>query len=125
MAPRNTFQKIWDHHVVHAEDAQATILYIDLHLVHEVTSPQAFAGLRQRGIPVARPQQTIATADHNVPTENQHLPIKEALSRKQVDTLIQNCKEFGVELYGLGDRSCGLGRRSVGWILSQGRCASH
>ncbi|MEO1449230.1 MAG: 3-isopropylmalate dehydratase large subunit, partial [Bacteroidota bacterium] len=68
----------------------------------EVTSPQAFDGLRKRGIPVARPQQTIATADHNVPTWDQHLPIKEALSRKQVDALIHNCEEFGVELYGLG-----------------------
>jgi 3-isopropylmalate/(R)-2-methylmalate dehydratase large subunit len=100
--PQTLFDKIWDRHVVQPTKDGPDVLYVDRHFIHEVTSPQAFAGLRRRGIPVARPQQTIATADHNVPTENQHLPIKEALSRKQVDTLIQNCEEFGLELYGLG-----------------------
>ncbi len=77
------------------------VLYIDKHFIHEVTSPQAFAGLDQRGIKVLRPERTVATADHNVPTANQHLPIQEALSRKQVQTLENNCERHGIELYGL------------------------
>lgn len=95
-------EKIWDAHVVKREEGFPDILYIDTHLIHEVTSPQAFDGLRKRGLPVLRPQQTVATADHNVPTLNQHLPIKEELSRFQVDMLTKNCAEFGIELYGLG-----------------------
>lgn len=95
-------EKIWDAHVVKREEGFPDILYIDTHLIHEVTSPQAFDGLRKRGLPVLRPQQTVATADHNVPTLNQHLPIKEELSRYQVDMLTKNCAEFGIELYGLG-----------------------
>ena len=95
-------EKIWDAHVVKSQDGFPDVLYIDTHLIHEVTSPQAFDGLRKRGLPVLRPNQTVATADHNVPTLDQHLPIKEELSRYQVDMLTKNCKEFGVELYGLG-----------------------
>lgn len=95
-------EKIWDAHVVKSQEGYPDILYIDTHLIHEVTSPQAFDGLRKRGIKLFRPQQTVATADHNVPTLNQHLPIKEELSRYQVDMLTKNCAEFGVELYGLG-----------------------
>ncbi|TJZ61823.1 3-isopropylmalate dehydratase large subunit [Sphingobacterium olei] len=95
-------EKIWDAHVVKRQEGFPDILYIDTHLIHEVTSPQAFDGLRKRGLPVLRPQQTVATADHNVPTLNQHLPIKEELSRYQVDMLTKNCAEFGIELYGLG-----------------------
>ena len=95
-------EKIWDAHVVKSETGFPDILYIDTHLIHEVTSPQAFDGLRKRGLPVLRPQQTVATADHNVPTIDQLLPIKEELSRYQVDMLTQNCAEFGIELYGLG-----------------------
>lgn len=95
-------EKIWDAHVVKSQDGFPDVLYIDTHLIHEVTSPQAFDGLRKRGLPVLRPNQTVATADHNVPTVDQHLPIKEELSRYQVDMLTKNCKEFGVELYGLG-----------------------
>lgn len=95
-------EKIWDAHVVKREEGFPDILYIDTHLIHEVTSPQAFDGLRKRGLPVFRPEQTVATADHNVPTLNQHLPIKEELSRYQVDMLTKNCAEFGIELYGLG-----------------------
>ncbi len=95
-------EKIWDAHVVKRDEGFPDILYIDTHLIHEVTSPQAFDGLRKRGLPVLRPQQTVATADHNVPTLNQHLPIKEELSRYQVDMLTKNCAEFGIELYGLG-----------------------
>jgi 3-isopropylmalate/(R)-2-methylmalate dehydratase large subunit len=96
------FDKIWQKHcVTHMEDGPS-VFYIDRHFIHEVTSPQAFDGLRQRGIPVARPAQTIATADHNVPTLNQHLPIVENLSRLQVEKLTENCAAFGIDLYGLG-----------------------
>jgi 3-isopropylmalate/(R)-2-methylmalate dehydratase large subunit len=96
------FDKIWDAHVVKTIDDGPSVLYIDKHFIHEVTSPQAFAGLNKRGIKVFRPKQTIATADHNVPTLNQHLPIKEEQGRLQVEALIKNCGEHGVELYGLG-----------------------
>ncbi len=99
---KTLFDKIWDEHVVKSIDNGPDILYIDKHLIHEVTSPQAFAGLKRRGVSVFRPDKTVATADHNVPTLNQHLPIKEALSRKQVDTLTENCKTHGITLYGLG-----------------------
>jgi 3-isopropylmalate/(R)-2-methylmalate dehydratase large subunit len=95
-------EKIWDAHVVKSDVGFPDILYIDTHFIHEVTSPQAFDGLRKRGLPVFRPKQTIATADHNVPTLHQELPIKEELSRLQVDMLTSNCAEFGIELYGLG-----------------------
>ncbi len=96
------FDKIWDAHVVNHSEGFPDVLYIDIHFIHEVTSPQAFDGLRQRGIPVFRTNQTVATADHNVPTIHQDQPIREELSRKQVDMLTKNCAEFGVELYGLG-----------------------
>ena len=99
---KTLFEKIWEKHIVKQIDGGPSVLYIDRHFIHEVTSPQAFNGLNKRGIKVFRPQQTIATADHNVPTLNQHLPIKEELSRKQVEALIKNCAEHGVELYGLG-----------------------
>src|SRR6185436_12566797 len=99
---KTLFDKIWEKHVVKQIDDGPSVLYIDKHFIHEVTSPQAFNGLNKRGIKVFRPQQTVATADHNVPTLNQHLPIKEELSRKQVEALIKNCAEHGVELYGLG-----------------------
>src|SRR5450432_629610 len=100
--PKTLFEKIWEQHVVKTIDEGPSILYVDKHFIHEVTSPQAFKGLEDRGLTVCRPEQIVATADHNVPTENQHLPIKEALSRLQVDTLEKNCLKFGVELYGLG-----------------------
>lgn len=99
---KTLFEKIWEQHIVKTIDDGPSVLYIDRHFIHEVTSPQAFTGLNKRGIKVLRPKQTIATADHNVPTLNQHLPIKEELSRRQVEALIQNCAEHGVELYGLG-----------------------
>lgn len=102
------FDKIWDAHVVSSKEGFPDILYIDTHFIHEVTSPQAFDGLRQRGLPVFRPKQTVATADHNVPTWDQHLPIKEELSRYQVDMLTKNCAEFGIELYGLGHQYQGI-----------------
>ena len=99
---KTLFDKIWERHVVKEIDGGPSVLYIDRHFIHEVTSPQAFAGLNARGVNVFRPQQTIATADHNVPTENQHLPIKEELSRLQVEALKKNCAEHLIELYGLG-----------------------
>lgn len=100
--PKTLFEKIWETHVVHQEKEFPSVLYIDAHLIHEVTTPQAFDGLRKRKIPVFRTQRTWATADHNVPTKNQHLPIKELLSKVQVDKLTKNCEEFGIKLYGLG-----------------------
>ena len=99
---KTLFDKIWDTHVVKQIDNGPSVLYIDKHFIHEVTSPQAFNGLNKRGIKVFRPQQVVATADHNVPTLNQHLPIKEELSRLQVDALKKNCAEHNIELYGLG-----------------------
>lgn len=99
---KTLFDKVWEAHVVDSVDGGMEILYIDQHLIHEVTSPQAFQGLRDRGISVSRPERTLATADHNVPTKDQHLPIKEELSRIQVQKLVDNCDEFGVTLYGLG-----------------------
>lgn len=100
--PKTIIDKIWDAHVVVQQDGYPAVLYIDAHLVHEVTSPQAFDGLRARGLPVYRTSRTWATMDHNVPTKDQHLPIKELLSRKQVEMLRRNAEEFGVRLYGLG-----------------------
>lgn len=99
---KTLFEKIWEKHIVKTIEDGPSVLYIDKHFIHEVTSPQAFNGLNKRGIKVYRPAQTIATADHNVPTVDQHLPIKEELSRLQVEALKKNCAEHGVELYGLG-----------------------
>ncbi len=99
---RTLFEKIWDKHVVTTIEDGPSVFYIDTHFIHEVTSPQAFSGLNKRGIKVLRPKQVVATADHNVPTLNQHLPIKEELSRLQVEALKKNCEEHGIELYGLG-----------------------
>ena len=105
---KTLFEKVWDNHVVDSIPNGPSIIYIDKHLIHEVTSPQAFAGLNKRNIKVFRPDKTIATADHNVPTTNQHLPIQEALSRNQVETLNKNCREHGIELYGLGHKYQGI-----------------
>lgn len=102
MAGKTLFEKIWEKHIVKTIDNGPSVFYIDTHFIHEVTSPQAFNGLNKRGIKVFRPQQTVATADHNVPTLDQHLPIKEELSRLQVEALKKNCAGHGVELYGLG-----------------------
>jgi 3-isopropylmalate/(R)-2-methylmalate dehydratase large subunit len=99
---KTLFDKIWDKHVVKQIDNGPSVLYIDKHFIHEVTSPQAFNGLNKRGIKVFRPKQVVATADHNVPTINQHLPIKEELSRLQVEALKKNCAEHNIELFGLG-----------------------
>lgn len=100
--PKTLFDKIWDSHVVYQQSDYPAALYIDAHLIHEVTSPQAFTGLRKRNLSVFRTNRTWATMDHNVPTKDQDLPIAEELSRKQVEMLEENCKEFDVRLYGLG-----------------------
>ena len=105
---KTLFDKIWDAHVVKAVSAERQVLYIDRHFIHEVTSPQAFAGLRRRGLPLFRKEKLTATADHNVPTLNQHLPIVDPLSKKQVDTLRDNCAAFGVPLYDLGHEKQGI-----------------
>ena len=86
-SPQTIFEKIWNNHVVYQKKGYPAVLYIDTHLIHEVTSPQAFAGLKKRNIPLLRRGKTWATTDHNVPTKNQELPIKEILSRQQVDVL--------------------------------------
>src|SRR6188768_1294587 len=101
-------EKVWNAHVVHAAEGEPDLLYIDLHLVHEVTSPQAFEGLREAGRPIRRPDLTLATEDHNVPTIGINLPIADVVSRTQVETLRTNCREFGVRLYRMGDREQGI-----------------
>ena len=105
--PLTIFQKIWDSHVVHEQNGNY-IIYIDRHLVHEVTSPQAFEGLRMAGREVRVPQATFAVPDHNIPTHNQLQPIKDPVSAKQVETLRKNCKDFGVPLFDLGDPRQGI-----------------
>jgi 3-isopropylmalate/(R)-2-methylmalate dehydratase large subunit len=107
-SPRTMFEKIWDDHVVYAEPGKQTILYIDLQLVHEVTSAQAFEGLRLAGRKVRRPERTVATVDHNVPTTDRSLPILDPISKKSIDTLRQNCREFGVRLYDVDDANQGV-----------------
>lgn len=106
--PRTLFEKIWDNHAVHSDEGGQTILYIDLQLVHEVTSPQAFEGLRLAGRQVRRPERTVATADHNVPTSDRSLPIADPISKQQIDTLRDNCGEFGIKYYDLGDVNQGI-----------------
>ncbi|SFA37861.1 3-isopropylmalate/(R)-2-methylmalate dehydratase large subunit [Rhodococcoides kroppenstedtii] len=109
MAPRTLAEKVWDEHVVvRGEGDQPDLIYIDLHLVHEVTSPQAFDGLRLAGRAVRRPDLTIATEDHNVPTVDIDQPIADLVSRTQVDTLRRNCEEFGIRLHSMGDLEQGI-----------------
>jgi len=108
LAGKTLFDKIWDMHEVKTIEDGPSVLYIDRHLVHEVTSPQAFAGLKERGIKVLRPQFTFATPDHNIPTMDQHLPIQDLLSRFQVETLTKNCEENNVTLFGLGHPKNGV-----------------
>jgi 3-isopropylmalate/(R)-2-methylmalate dehydratase large subunit len=107
-APRTMFEKIWDAHVVEAEPGKQTILYIDLHLVHEVTSAQAFEGLRLAGRKVRRPELTVATPDHNVPTTDRSLPIADPISKQQIETLRTNCRQFGIKIYDLDNRQQGI-----------------
>jgi 3-isopropylmalate/(R)-2-methylmalate dehydratase large subunit len=108
LMPRTLFEKIWDSHLVHCEPRAQAILYIDCHLVHEVTSPQAFEGLRLAGRKARRPDLTFATMDHNVPTTSRALPILDTIAKKQIDTLENNCREFGIKLYGLDDPDQGI-----------------
>ncbi len=105
---KTLFEKIWDAHVVREIEDGPNVVFIDRHFIHEVTSPQAFNGLTQRGISVFRPDLTTATADHNVPTENQHLPIKEEMSRLQVAKLSENCNKNNISLYELGHEFNGI-----------------
>jgi 3-isopropylmalate/(R)-2-methylmalate dehydratase large subunit len=107
-APRTLLDKIWDDHVVCTPSGELPVLYIDRHLVHEVTSPQAFEGLRLAGRRVRRPEATFATPDHNVPTSDRRLPIADPISKQQIDTLRSNCREFGVRLFDLDDADQGI-----------------
>jgi 3-isopropylmalate/(R)-2-methylmalate dehydratase large subunit len=106
--PRTLVQKLWDAHAVGTLESGRTLLYIDLHLVHEVTSPQAFEGLRLAGRSVRRPERTIATVDHNVPTTDRSLPIVDDLARTQVETLRSNARDFGIRLHDVGSREQGI-----------------
>lgn len=96
---KTLFEKVWDAHVVAQDDGAPAVLYIDAHLVHEVTSPQAFAELRARGLPVRRPDKTFATMDHAIPTRNVDIALWPADAATQVRTLRQNCEDFGVTLW--------------------------
>jgi 3-isopropylmalate/(R)-2-methylmalate dehydratase large subunit len=121
--PRTIVEKIWDDHVVSEEAGAPAILAIDLHLVHEVTSPQAFTGLRARGLRVRHPDRTVATADHSTPTHPRSLPIADPMAAAQVQQLTDNCREFGIPLHGLGSptRSTASARPTRGSSTSSGR----
>src|SRR6202522_308992 len=116
--PRTLAEKIWDAHLVRSAEGEPDLLYIDLHLVHEVTSPQAFDGLRAAGRPVRRPDLTVATEDHNVPTlgvtgpglplTGPGSPVTDSVSREQLEALRKNCAEFGIQLYPMGDAGQGV-----------------
>ncbi len=112
--PKTLFHKIWDRHVVTVRPDSPAVLYIDLHLVHEVTSPQAFSGLRARNLKVRRPEKTMATADHGVPTRTEggsksgRLAFADELSARQIRQLEENCREFGIRLYGLESDNQGI-----------------
>jgi 3-isopropylmalate/(R)-2-methylmalate dehydratase large subunit len=105
---KTLYEKLWDCHVVHEEEGQPAILYIDLHLIHEVTTPQAFDGLRAKGRKVKRPDRTLGTLDHSIPTTSKFLPFEDPIAKKQVDTLEANCKEFGITLYNLKSENQGI-----------------
>lgn len=107
-APRTLFAKVWDDHVVATESGRPSVLYIDLHLIHEVTSPQAFTVLEERGLKVRKPMQTVATMDHSTPTDPKRLQVLDDQSRKQLDLLRSNCEAHGVRLYGLGHELNGI-----------------
>ena len=108
MPPKTMFEKIWDAHVVHDEPGESTILYVDLHLVHEVTSPQAFDGLRMAGRQVRRPDLTVATVDHNVPTHDRSLPLTDPMSQRQIQAMRQNAQEFGLTFYDMQSPGQGI-----------------
>src|SRR5713226_986742 len=106
--PQTLPEKVWERHVVHRREGEPDLLYIDLHLVHEVTSPQAFDGLRLHGRTVRRPDLTVATMDHNVPTVDIDQPVADPVSAKQMDALARNCAQYGIRLYPMGDRGQGI-----------------
>ena len=106
--PKTMFEKIWDNHVVYEEPGKSTILYIDLHLLNEITTPQAFDGLRMNGRKVRRPNLTIATVDHDVPTADRHLPIPDPIARQQVEAITRNAQEFGITFYDMHSPSHGI-----------------
>ncbi|MDQ1448484.1 MAG: 3-isopropylmalate/(R)-2-methylmalate dehydratase large subunit, partial [Actinomycetota bacterium] len=108
LPPKTLSEKLWDRHVVYSAADEPDLLYVDLHLVHEVTSPQAFDGLRAAGRRVRRPDLTVATMDHNVPTAGLDLPLADPISAKQMDVLARNCEEFGIRLYGMRDPGQGI-----------------
>ena len=108
MSPKTLPEKVWERHVVHAGNGEADLMYIDLHLVHEVTSPQAFEGLRLTGRTVRRPDLTVATADHNVPTANIHLPVEDPISKRQLEVLNENAAAFNVTIYPMGHKDQGI-----------------
>src|SRR5262249_29595717 len=108
MPPQTLPEKVWERHLVHAAPGEPDLLYIDLHLVHEVTSPQAFDGLRLSGRKARRPELTIATEDHNVPTEHTDQPIADPISARQVEVLRENTAEFGITNYPMGDAGQGI-----------------
>ncbi|HJS29783.1 MAG TPA: 3-isopropylmalate dehydratase large subunit [Anaerolineales bacterium] len=107
-APKTLFEKIWDAHIVHASEAAPAVIYFDLHLVHEVTSPQAFAGLRERGLRVRRPDRTVATMDHSIPTTPFDIPLTDRMAVAQLDQLQDNCAEFGIPLHAIGSDTQGI-----------------
>src|SRR5437588_10185193 len=102
------FEKIWNAHTVASLPSGETLLYVDRHLVHEVTSPQAFDGLRLAGRRVRRPDLTVATADHNVPTTDIDKPVADPISARQLEVLAANCEEFGIRLFPMGHRNQGI-----------------
>jgi 3-isopropylmalate/(R)-2-methylmalate dehydratase large subunit len=106
--PKTLSEKVWERHVVRRAPGEPDLLYIDLHLVHEVTSPQAFDGLRLSGRTVRRPDLTVATMDHNVPTTDIDQPVADPISAKQMDVLLQNCEEFGITCYPMGNPGQGI-----------------
>ncbi|ACY40101.1 3-isopropylmalate dehydratase large subunit [Blattabacterium sp. (Blattella germanica) str. Bge] len=105
---KSLFDKVWESHIVKKLEDGIYVIYIDRHYIHEVTSPQAFLELEKRNLSIFRPKQIVATADHNVPTINQHLPVLDPLSRKQINLLTDNCLKFGIKLYQLGDENNGI-----------------
>ncbi|PLR75880.1 3-isopropylmalate dehydratase large subunit [Bacillus sp. V3-13] len=105
---KTLYEKIWENHLVHEEENQPALLFIDLHLTHEVTSPQAFEGLRIKGRRVRRPDLTIATMDHSIPTRDRDLPFTDEIAKKQVDALVKNCRDFGIKLFDLNSRNQGI-----------------
>src|SRR5271163_938830 len=106
--PRTIIEKVWDNHVVAEQQGAPALLYVDLHLVHEVTSPQAFSGLRERGLKVRRPDLTFATTDHSIPTHDRSLPIVDQIAAKQLSQLEKNCSDFGIPCFGIHSSQQGI-----------------